>query len=179
MRSVMPTGPLGDFSEWRLCVKRFTSRRNELQGMETEPRRVLEATFPGEAARYFLPMSIGSAPEHADEGAELILNGTKTLTSSPFWDYPDGRIPFEGALSVLLDGSRRPRAIVETTKVEIMPFGSITDEMARAYGEGEQTVEWWRRVMGDFYRDSAARHGAVLTDDTPHIWEWFEVVRCL
>jgi uncharacterized protein YhfF len=79
----------------------------------------------------------------------LILNGTKTLTSSPFWDYPDGRIPFEGALSVLLDGSRRPRAIVETTKVEIMPFGSITDEMARAYGEGEQTVEWWRRVMGD------------------------------
>ena len=32
-------------------------------------------------------MSIGSAPEHADEGAALILCGVKTLTSSPFWDY--------------------------------------------------------------------------------------------
>ena len=144
-----------------------------------EPRHVLEAAFPGEAARYFSPMSIGNDPETADEGAVLILNGTKTLTSSPFWDYPDGRIPFVGALSVLLDGSRIPRGIVETTRVEIMPFGAITDEMARAYGEGERTVEWWRRVMGAFYRASAARHDAILTDDTPHIWEWFTVARRL
>jgi uncharacterized protein YhfF len=75
--------------------------------MDAELRRVLEAAFPGEEARHFLPMSIGSALEHADEGAVLILNGTKTLTSSPFWDYPDGKIPFVGALSVLLDGSQR------------------------------------------------------------------------
>jgi uncharacterized protein YhfF len=147
--------------------------------MDAELRRVLEAAFPGEEARYFLPMSIGNAPEHADEGAVLILNGTKTLTSSPFWDFPDGKIPFVGALGVLLDGSQRPRGIVETTRVEIMPFGAITEEMARAYGEGERTVEWWRRVMGAFYKASAARHSAILTDDTPHIWEWFTVVHCL
>ena len=140
---------------------------------------MLEAAFPNQEARYFLPMSIGSAPEHADEGAVLILNGTKTLTSSPFWDYPDGNIPFVGALGVLLDGSQRPRGIVETTRVEIMPFGAITEEMARAYGEGERTVEWWRRVMGAFYRASAARHREVLTDDTSLIWEWFIVVRRL
>ena len=147
--------------------------------METESRRVLEAAFPGEESRYFLPMSIGSAPVHADDGAALILNGTKTLTSSPFWDYPDGKIPFVGALGVLLDGSQRPRGIVETTQVEIMPFGVITEEMARAYGEGERTVEWWHRVMGAFYRSSAARHNAILTDDTPLIWEWFTVVHRL
>jgi uncharacterized protein YhfF len=147
--------------------------------MEAELRHVLETAFPGEEARYFLPMSIGSAPETADEGVVLILNGTKTLTSSPFWDYPDGKIPFVGALGVLLDGSQRPHGIVETTQVEIMPFGAITEEMARAYGEGERTVEWWRRVMGAFYRASAARHNAILTDDTPHIWEWFTVVHRL
>jgi uncharacterized protein YhfF len=147
--------------------------------MEEELRCVLEAAFPGENARYFLPMSIGSTPETADEGAALILNGTKTLTSSPFWDYPDGKLPFVGALSVLLDGARVPRGIVETTRVEIMPFKAITEEMARAYGEGERTVEWWRRVMGAFYKTSAARHSEVLADDTPLIWEWFTVVRRL
>jgi uncharacterized protein YhfF len=152
---------------------------SEENDMEAELWHVLEAAFPGEAARYFLPMSIGSAPETADEGAVLILNGTKTLTSSPFWDYPGGRIPFVGALAVLLDGSRRPRGIVATTQVEIMPFGAITEEMARAYGEGECTVEWWRRVMGAFYKASAARRNAILTDDTPHIWEWFTVVHRL
>ena len=147
--------------------------------MEAGPRYVLETAFPGEDARYFLPMSIGSAPETADEGAVLILNGTKTLTSSPFWDYPDGKIPFIGALSVLLDGSRRPRGVVETTRVEIMPFGAITEEMARAYGEGARTVEWWRRVMGASTKASAARHNAVFTYNTPHIWEWFTVVHRL
>jgi uncharacterized protein YhfF len=147
--------------------------------MEEELRRVLEVAFPGEGARYFLPISIGSTPETADEGAMLILNGTKTLTSSPFWDYPDGRIPFVGALAVLLDGSRQPRGIVETTRVEIMPFRAITEEMACAYGEGARTVEWWRRVIGAFYRASAARHSEVLTDDTSLIWEWLTVARRL
>jgi uncharacterized protein YhfF len=149
------------------------------KNMETELRRVLEVAYPGEQARYFLPISIGSTPETADEGMALILNGTKTLTSSPFWDYPDGKIPFVGALAVLLDGSRRPRGIVETTRVEIMPFGAITEEMAYAYGEGERTVEWWRRGMEAFYRASAERHNAVLTDDTLLIWEWFTVVHRL
>jgi uncharacterized protein YhfF len=152
---------------------------SEEKDMEAELRHVLEAAFPGEQARYFLPMSIGSALESANEGVVLILNGTKTLTSSPFWDYPDGRIPFVGALGVLLDGLQTPRGIVETTQVEIMPFGAITEDMARAYGEGERTVEWWRRVMGAFYRASAARHNAILTDDTSHIWEWFTVVHRL
>jgi uncharacterized protein YhfF len=56
--------------------------------------------------------------------ARLILNGVKRLTSSAFWNYPDGKVPFVGALSVLLDGARRPRGIVETTRVEIKPWSS-------------------------------------------------------
>ena len=145
--------------------------------MDAELRRALEMAFPGQQARYFLPISIGSAPETADEGAALILNGVKVLTSSPFWDYPDGKIPFVGALSVLVDGVGRPRAIIETTRVEIMPFRAITDGLAQAYGEGERTADWWRRVMGPFYHASATRHGTVFTDQTPLIWEWFAVVR--
>jgi uncharacterized protein YhfF len=147
--------------------------------MDAELRRALEAVVPGAEARYFPAMSIGASPDDADDGAALILNGVKTLTSSPFWDYPDGRIPFVGALSVLLDGARRPRGIVETTRVEIMPFGAVTEDLAHAYGEGDRTAEWWRSAMGAFYRAAAGRHGALFTDDTPLIWEWFAVVRRL
>jgi len=147
--------------------------------MDAELRTVLERAYPGEEARYFSPMSIGSAPQHADEGVTLILNGVKTLTSSAFWNYPDGKIPFVGALSVLVDGAGRPRGIVETTRVEIMPFQAINEDMARDYGEGERTADWWRRVMGEFYRTSATRQGAAFTDETALIWEWFAVVRRL
>jgi uncharacterized protein YhfF len=142
-------------------------------------RDILEAAFPGEQARYFLPMLIGKTPADADAGAALILDGTKTATSSPFWDYQDGRIPFVGALGVLLDGNRTPRGIVETNRIEIIRFGSATAELAHDYGEGPRTLEWWVRVMGGYYRASAARHGVPFSEDTEIICEWFRVVRRL
>jgi uncharacterized protein YhfF len=140
---------------------------------------ILEAAFPGQSARFFLAMSIGGTPETADDGAALILKGTKTATSSPFWDYPDGRIPFVGALSVLLDGRGRPAGIVETIGVEIVRFRDVTEVMARSYGEGERTLSWWRRVMGDWYRDKAAREGQAFSEDDEILWERIGVVRHL
>ncbi len=124
-------------------------------------------------------MSIGKTPSAADEGAAAILEGIKTATSSAHWDYLDGRIPFAGALSVLLDGQGRPRAIVETKRVEILPFGSVDEDFARAYGEGDRTLDWWRSEMAAWYQASAAHHGADFSDDTPIICEWIAVVRRL
>ena len=147
--------------------------------MDAELRHVLEAAFPGEETRYFTPMSIGSTPSDAGAGAAAILNGTKTTTSSPFWDYPDGKIPFVGALSILLDGQGQARAIVETERVEIMPFGSVDEAFARAYGEGDRTLEWWRSEIGAWYRESATRHNEDFSDDTLIIGEWIAVVRRL
>ena len=140
---------------------------------------VLEAAFPGENARYFFPMFIGNTPAMADEGAAAILDGIKTATSSAYWDYPDGRIPFVGALSVLLDGQGRARGIVETVRVEIMPFGLADEEFARAYGEGDRTLKWFQVKIGAWYRAAAARHGQDFSDGTPIICEWFTVVRRL
>jgi uncharacterized protein YhfF len=147
--------------------------------MTPELRRVLEDAFPGEDARYFAPMSIGGTPSEADWGAAAVLGGTKTTTSSAHWDWPDGRIPFAGALSILLDGQGRARAIVETERVEIRPFGSVDEDFVRAYGEGDRTLAWWRSEVGAWYRASAARHGEDFSDDTPLICEWIAVVRRL
>ena len=147
--------------------------------METEWKSMLEAAFPGEEHRYFLPMSIGGTPAVADSGAAAILDGSKVATSSPCWDYPDGQIPFVGALSILLDGQARPCAIVETRRVEIIPFGAVDDDFARAYGEGDRTLAWWRSEIGEWYRTSAARHAEEFSDETPIICEWIAVVRRL
>jgi uncharacterized protein YhfF len=115
----------------------------------------------------------------ADAGAAAILNGIKTATSSAYWDWPDGRIPFPGALGVLLDGQGRARAIVETERVEIIPFGLVDEDFACAYGEGDRTLDWWRSEMGVWYRASAVRHGEDSSDDTSLICEWIAVVRRL
>jgi uncharacterized protein YhfF len=140
---------------------------------------LLEAAFPGQGARFYLAMRIGGTLEQADDGAAAILDGTKTATSSPFWEYPDGRIPFVGALSVLLDGRGVPVGIVQTTGVETVRFREVTEDMARAYGEDERTLSWWRRVIGDWYREKAAREGQRFTEHDPILWEWIAVVRRL
>jgi uncharacterized protein YhfF len=145
--------------------------------MDAEIRKILELAFPGEEARYFEPIAIGSVPSVADSGALAILSGTKTATSSALWEHPTGKIPVAGALSVLVDGQDRPRAIVETRRAEVVPFGSVDEDFARAYGEGEQTLAWWRSEIGADYRASAARHGEEFSDDTPIVCEWIAVVR--
>lgn len=138
---------------------------------------LLEASFPGDQGRFFSPMRIGESPSAADEGAVAILSGRKTATSSPLWDYPDGSFPFVGALSILLDGQNRSRAIVETARVEIMPFGSVGEDFAHDYGEWDLTLETWRSEVRAFYKVSAASRGETFTDDTSIICEWFAVVR--
>jgi uncharacterized protein YhfF len=145
--------------------------------MSVQRHDILGAAFPGQDSRYFLAMSIGGTPELADYGAALLLDGTKTATSSPLWDYADGRIPFAGALSVLLDGQDQPVGIVETVGVERVRFRDVTEEMALAYGEGERTLQWWRRVIGDWYRNKAARDGQLFSEDDQVLWEWVTVVR--
>jgi histidinol-phosphate aminotransferase len=144
-----------------------------------EVQRALESAYPGEEARYFGAMAIGGAPAAADEGAEAILAGVKTTTSSGFWAWPDGLIPFVGSLCVLLDGRNRMRAIVETARVEIIAFGSVDEALARSYGEGDGTLTWWRSEMGDYYRREAARHGIPFSDDTELIFEWIVVAKRL
>jgi uncharacterized protein YhfF len=145
--------------------------------MNRELRSLLEASFPGQDDRFFTPMFIGGTSSAANEGAFAILSGRKTATSSPFWDYPDGRIPFPGALSILLDGQERPVGIVETQRVEVMPFNSAREDFARSYGEWDLTLETWRIETRAWYEASAARHRQIFSDETPIICEWFAVVR--
>ena len=150
-----------------------------VEPMTPDIERALQAAYPGEDARFFSPMAVGSDPATADEGAAAILSGVKTTTSSGFWDWPDGRIPFVGSLCVLLDGRNNMRAIIETERVEIIPFGSVDETLARSYGEGDRTLKWWRSAMGAYYARDAARHGIAFSDETPLIFEWLAVAKRL
>jgi uncharacterized protein YhfF len=147
--------------------------------MAVEYAALLADAFPGKEHLFFSPMVIGENPGDADNGAAAILARKKTATSAAFWDFPDGRIPFVGALSVLLDGRKIPRAILETERVQIIPFSAADEALARAYGEWDLTLPTWRSRTRAWYEMSAARHGQTFTDATPIICEWFRVVRTL
>lgn len=113
-------------------------------------------------------MRIGSSEASANHGARLILSGRKTATSSPPGDYPSPEAwPYEGALSVLLDGSSDPVAVIETTQVVLRRLGTLDDAFARAYGEWDGTA---RRLRDEL----AAHYGCGAGQDL--ICETFRVI---
>ena len=61
-------------------------------------------------------------------------------------------MPTVGEVSVILDGAGVPRCAIRTTEVEIMPFGQVSEDFARAEGEGDLTYEWWRDAHEAYYR---------------------------
>lgn len=147
--------------------------------MTARSTEILQRHFPDRRADHFQPMSIGVTPAHKDEGARLILEGRKTLTSSPAWEWSEEEPPFVGALSVLLDGRDMACAILETTAVELQRIGDFSEALARAYGEGDRTLAWWRRETWPIYSQMAEENGQILTEDTLLYLEWFKVIKRL
>lgn len=138
-------------------------------------RRLIAEVLPGQEDRCFGPISIGSTPASADAGAQLVLEGIKTTTSSPMWDFPDGRLPYCGALSVLIDGSGRARAIVETVRTVAIAFDQVSEEFAVAYGEGDRTLSWFQKEMGRWYKTYADSTGNAFNGETTILCEWIQV----
>ena len=80
----------------------------------------------------------------ADYLAELVLKGQKTATSSAFDLYAVGNepLPKENELSVILDSKENAICIIETTKVEVIPFKEVSENHAYKEGEGDRTLAY-------------------------------------
>lgn len=119
----------------------------------------------------------GATPEHADGLLALVLDGVKTGTAGYLWQYEaEGEaVTAVDDLDVILDGSDTPRAIIETTAVELVPFDEVTAEHAHAEGEDDRTLESWRRIHRRFYKDHIDLNRD-FRDDMPMVCERFRVV---
>lgn len=119
--------------------------------------------------------AFGATAEHADELLALVLAGTKTGTAASLWDHEDDGepVPRVGDLSIVLDGRGRPRAVLETTAIRILPFDQVGAEHAHAEGEGDRTLEDWRRGHEAFWREFGARDFA---PDMPVVCERFRLI---
>lgn len=121
--------------------------------------------------------SFGGTAEQADALLALVLDGRKTATASALWEYDaeDSPLPESGNLAIVLDGSGRPRALLATTEVSVVPFDEVDEEHARLEGEGDGTLAHWREVHERFFSEHAADdHG--FSPDLPVVLERFRVV---
>ena len=119
--------------------------------------------------------AFGDSAEQADELLQLVLDGTKTATASALWDYEaeDEALPEPGSLSILLDGRGHPRALINITDVEVVPFDQVGEEHARLGGEGDRSLSHWREAHQRFFTATSSRPFA---PDMPVVLERFQVI---
>lgn len=113
-----------------------------------------------------------------DELIQLYLDGKKFAGSSLIRDFEASGdpLPQVGNYWIALDGKRNPRCILKTTRIAINKFGNIPSEIAHAEGEGDLSVDYWKRVHRELYLPFLEKWGIADLDNADVITEYFDLV---
>lgn len=124
-------------------------------------------------AEYF-----GDTPQLASELGALVASGTKTATCSALWEWEaeGDPLPEPGAKCIILNGRNEPLCIIETTEVEVRPYNEVDAQFAHDEGEGDRSLQHWRKAHWRFFTHSLAGIGKEPTSDMPLVCERFQVV---
>jgi uncharacterized protein YhfF len=124
------------------------------------------------------PAVFGFTREDATEISKLVLEGVKTATGSVLWSYQaDGKaLPRTGDFWIVVDGDHNPVCVIRTSSVEVIPYSQVGEEYAHWGGEGDRTLESWRRIYWQYIGQECERIGRQPSTDAPLIMERFEVV---
>ena len=119
--------------------------------------------------------AFGAAP---DLLAELVAKGVKTATASAYDEYVhyEEELPKVGDLDVVLDGQGQAAAIIETTKVTVIPFRDVSADHAYKEGEGDRSLTYWRQVHEELFTKWLAEIGLSFSPESKVVLEEFQVV---
>ncbi|HCC35399.1 MAG TPA: ASCH domain-containing protein [Ruminococcaceae bacterium] len=126
--------------------------------------------------QYVETFAFGDNPQMADELLELVVSGKKTATVSVILD--GDHAPAPGDLSLVLDGKGRPACVIKTISTTTVPFQLLTWDMVKLEGEDE-SFEDWRAGNKRYWNRDAENRGYSFTEDTPVLFEIFELVRII
>lgn len=110
---------------------------------------------------------------------DLYLKGKKTAGSSLVKGIlADGEpLPEVGNYWIVLDSRSEPRLLARTTRVETHLFKDMPAEVARAEGEGDLSLEHWRRVHQRAFGPYLASWGIHDIEEAEVVTEHFELLQ--
>lgn len=130
----------------------------------------IEMKYPGAGA-----WQMGDSPELASELANLIKKGIKTASCGSFASYQqEESAPRIGSYNIILDGQNVPICVIRLVSLQLVRFCDINEEFARKEGEGDLSLEYWKKEHQRFF----IREGH-FSEDMELIAEEFEVVEVL
>ena len=139
------------------------------------------STLPADSTyrtRPYIAEGWGDSPEMADELGALIAQGTKTGTCSALWEWEaeGDPIPEVGLVTIVLEGKGEPLCIVETTEVSTRKYNEVDSDFARAEGEGDLSLAYWREAHRNFFSRVLPKIGKEFSEEMPLVCERFRMI---
>lgn len=129
-------------------------------------------------SRFFEAFHFDDNEPSANELAQLVLTGTKRATAGLVWSFENASVPLPkvGDLSVVTNWNKEPLCVIETQRVDIVPFNEVSAAFAATEGEGDGSLEYWQQAHSSCFSRECQRIGRDFDPRMPVVCERFAVV---
>jgi len=123
----------------------------------------------------------GDSPELSRSLLALIRSGRKRAGTGLLWwhEHEGEPLPQVGDIEIVLTHDHQPSLITRITRVEVMPYREVSAEYAAIEGEGDGSLDYWRKAHWDYFSRVCASIGKLPTEEMPVVCSVFEVLHVL
>lgn len=120
----------------------------------------------------------GDTPQLAHELVELVIHGPKRATTGLQWsiDRNPELAPVPHGYSVVTEFDGTPRVVLRTTDIQSCAFKDVDAQYAWDEGEGDRSLEYWRKGHWEYFTGECARLGLEPSPDMIVVMERFELL---
>jgi uncharacterized protein YhfF len=120
----------------------------------------------------------GDSPELSESLLELIRIGRKRAGTGLLWAYEHDRehIAKAGDIEIVIDHLHRPALVTRIVSSEVLAFRAVTAEYAAIEGEGDGSLDYWRKAHWAFFSRECQRIGRAPDESMPVVCSVFEVL---
>lgn len=131
------------------------------------------ANEPAPQVGYF-----GDNEKDANTLVGLVLKDIKRATSHSLLGLQQRNEPLPkiGDFFVVTDWKGKAKCIIRTTSVKLIPYFAIHAEHARLEGEGDKSLEYWKKVHWEYYTRELGAFGKKPLESMIVVFERFEKV---
>ena len=114
----------------------------------------------------------------ANELAKLVCDGIKKATASLYYWYESGKevLPLADDINIITDWDGIALCVIKTKKVTVLPFKEVNSEMAFTEGEGDKSLDYWRKAHISFFGREAVSEKIEFNEDNMIVFEEFEMI---
>lgn len=123
----------------------------------------------------------GDSEALSKELLSLIRSGRKRAGTGLLWamEAEEAAMPHKGDIEIVLDHRNQPALVTQLEQVYVVPYIEVTADYAAIEGEGDGSLEYWRKAHWAFFSRECSRIGRAPSETMPVVCSVFRLISVL